>query len=326
MRKRLIYCFAVLVLFVAGCSSVSESTSKEKESEASDYPNQPIEVIVPAPAGGSTDIVARLLAKGAEKYLPNNQSIVVVNQGGGNNTVGVSEVYKAKPDGYTIGFVPSSPLAIEPHFGNTPYKHDSFQTIIRVAQQDGYLYVRNDAPYSNFDEWYEYAEKNPGKFRIGVVAGAKNMIERLAYETGLEFTIVPYDGFAEATTALLGNHIDGMFAIPAAVAAQLESGEFVPIFCSSGKEVGDAPLLIDKGIDIAEYKNMGFIAPKDIPEEVLNTLHDAFKKTLEDPEIVEEMKKLHLEPYYGTPEDYQEDLNRAAEMERETLEILGLID
>lgn len=321
----------VLSVFTVACSQSSPtetasttSTEKEEAKPSNDFPNKTIEMVVPTPPGGGADTLARILAQHANKYLPNGQNVVIVNKPGGNATIGVSEIFKAKPDGYTIGFVPTGPITEEPHYGNTPYTHDSFQTIMRISQQDGLFYVRSDSPWQTYEEWLQYVKENPGKFRVGTIASTKYTLERLNHDAEIDMKIVPYEGFAETTTALLGKHVEGIFSIPTAVKAQLQTGEFKPLFSSSSRDVG-VPLLKDNGFNISEAKVNGIIAPKGIPEDVLTILHDAFKKTLEDPEVVEQFRKVDSEPYYAGPEEYQQILTDGFEQSGETLRILGYI-
>lgn len=338
MKKGSIFVLLLaLALFIVGCSqsgnqtqssqTVSNSSSEDQQETVSksDFPNKPIEVIVPAPPGGSTDILARILSKYVPKYLPNQTNMVIINKPGGNNTIGVSEIFKAEPDGYTIGFVPSSTIATEPHFGNTPYTHDSFQTIARVNAQDGFVYVKSDAPWKTYEEWFQYVKENPGKFKIGAVSGARNSLLRISHDAEIEMNIAPFDGFAESVTSLLGGHIDAAFAIPAAVKAQLDAGEIRPLFGTGGRKVDSTPLISEKGIDFADDKFNGIIAPKGLPEDVQAILVDAFKQALEDQALIEEFKKVNTEPYYGTPEEYQEALTNAFHSDKKTLEIAGLI-
>lgn len=338
MKKGFVFVLLlVFALFIAGCSQSSNRTQgsqtasnqgsedKQEATSKSDYPNKPIELIVPAPPGGSTDILARILGQYVPKYLPNKTNMVVINKPGGNNTIGVSDVFKAEPDGYTIGFVPSSTIATEPHFGNTPYSYDSFQTIARINAQDGFVYVKSDAPWKTYEDWFEYVKENPGKFKLGAVAGARNSLLRLSYEADIKMNIAPFDGFAESVTALLGGHIDAAFAIPAAVKAQLDAGEIRPLFGTTSRKLDSTPLISEKGIDFVDDKFNGIVAPKGLSEDVLASLVDAFKQALQDPALIEEFKKVNTEPYYGTPEEYQEALSKAYQSDGETLKIAGLI-
>jgi len=325
MKKMIIFSVIVLVLIVGGCSGSSQSTTPEENK--SDYPNKPIEMIVPTPAGGAYDTVARALERALPKYLPNDATVVVVNKSGGKNTMGVSELFQAKPDGYTIGFVPSSTLSTSPHYGDTPYNYDSFQTLAKTAVVPGIMYVAADAPYQNFDEWFEYVKKNPGKFNVSTVAGAKVLLEMINEKADIKMNVVPFDGFAPAMTALLGGHVEGTVVTLGDALAATESGKVRPIYTSSSERVPgvDAPTLIENGIDVLENKIIGAIAPKGLPTDVLKILEEAFKKAIEDPEVVTQIEKLGLVPNYGNAEEFQNDINENYELDGEMLKAAGLI-
>lgn len=320
----------ISMLLIAGCSSSSQKSSSNESAKGanaevnSDYPEKPIEMIAPFPAGSSYDTAARILSKYMEKYLPNDQPVVVVNKPGGNNTIGVIDVFKAKPDGYTIGFVPTSTITTEPHYGNTPYTHDSFQAIARVLQVDGYLYVKSDSPWKSYEEWLEYAKKN--QFSISTVPGAQALLNGLKEEAGLNLKIVPFDGFAEAKRSLLGGHVQGLIAAHSAVQAELESGDLRPLFSSTGRETKDGlPTLKEKGISIEENKMTGVIAPKGLPEDIKNMLEDAVKKALEDPEMQKEYENVSLEPFYGDAEEFQKALTDNFYIDEKILKAAKLI-
>lgn len=289
------------------------------------YPNRPIEIIAPFAAGGAYDSVARVLAKVVPKYLPQEQSVVVINKPGGSSILGVAEVLKAKPDGYTLGFVPSSTITVEPHYGNAPFSHDSFQAIMRVLQVDGFLYVKADSPWTTYEEWLDYVKQNPDQFSVSAVPGAINLLERLNHDAEIKMKVVPYDGFAPAMTALLGGHVQGTIGVPSGVKAQLEAGEIRPLFSSSGRKTDDIPLLKEKGWSIEENRITGIIAPKGLPMDKAAILHDAFKAALEDPEVVEQLNKVGMKPYYGSGEDFQRDLTENFYIDGETLRRIGKI-
>lgn len=330
MKKMIIFSVIVLALILGGCSGSSQSTTPEENEETvkSDFPNKPIQIIVPTPAGGAYDTVARALEKALPKYLPNDATVVVVNKSGGNNTIGVTEVFQAKPDGYTLGFIPSTTLTTQPHYGDTAYSYDSFQTIAKTASVPGIMYVSSDAPYQSFDEWYQYVQKNPGKFNVSTVAGAKVLLESINEEADIEMNVVPFDGFAPAMTALLGNHVEGTVVSLGNALAAVEAGQVTPIFTSSAERVPgvDAPTLIENGINITENKIIGAIAPKGLPEDVFNILEEAFKKATEDPEVVKQIEQLGLIVNYGDAEVYQNDINYDYKLDGELLKNAGLID
>ncbi len=336
MKKISLLFLLVFSLLVAGCAQSNQQSVSSKPSETapeakpeekpkSDFPNRSIEMIAPFAPGGAYDAVARVLAKVVPKYLPNEQTVVVVNKPGGAGTIGVTEVLKAKPDGYTIGFVPTSAITTEPHFGNAAYSHDSFQTIMRVLQVDGFMYVKADSPWKTFEEWLEYVKQNPDQFAVSAVPGAVSLLETLNHEAGIKLKIVPFDGFAPAMTALMGGHVHGTIGVPSGVKAQLEAGEIRPLFSSSGRKNGDVPLLKEKGFNIEENKMTGIITPKGLSEDKVAILHDAFKAALEDPEVVEQLKKVDMPSYYGGVEEFQRDLTENFKIDGELLKKIGKI-
>lgn len=325
--KRMITLLLISILLISGCSQTTNNESNE-ESKATkeDFPTKPIEMILPFPTGGSYTIFGRILAETVQKYLPNNESVVVINKDGGNNTLGLVELFKAKPDGYTIGFVPSSSLTITPHYGDTPYTYNSFQTISRVISSEGYLFVKSDAPWQTFEEWTDYVKENPGKFTVGAVPSSRPTIERMNREIGTEVTIVPFNGFAEGISAFLGGHTDGIIAtMTTDLKGLLESGDVKPLFSTALSTPNDVPTLKEKGYSIEENKMVGLIAPKGISEERLNILHEAFKKALEDPELVAEYQKLGMQPHYAGPEEFQQMINDGFQYDGENLKASGLI-
>jgi tripartite-type tricarboxylate transporter receptor subunit TctC len=255
----------------------------------------------------------------------------VVNKEGASGTIGLSEVMRAKPDGYTLGITTTTATSIQPHFEETPFEHDSFQAVIRTSAVPQVLVVKEDAIWKTFEEWLEYVKRNPGKFTysIPVKAGSQFMaMEALAKETGIEVKAVPFDGAAPATTALLGGHVDGMLVQSVDARAQVESGTVRELVNVGSNKVGaneDTPLLTEKGIDVVFDIYSGILAPKGIPQDVRDTLHEAFKKALEEPEVIEQFAKMGIEPTYAGPEDFQKEITNSFEVHGEIMKDLGLI-
>ncbi|WP_039233950.1 tripartite tricarboxylate transporter substrate binding protein [Bacillus thermotolerans] len=323
MKKIVMLSLLIACMIVSGCSQTSSSVGSANE--GSEYPKEPIQLIVPTPAGGSNDTVARALANAVTKYLPNKANVVVVNKPGGGNTMGIAEVSQAEPDGYTLGFAPSFTLTIQPHYGNTPYTYDSFQTIIRVLDLPGFIYVKADAPWQTFEEWLAYVKQHPDEVTIGAGSGSQHIIDRINEEAGVKLKKVSFDGSAPTMTALLGGHVQAAIGSNVDAKGPIESGEIRPLISYSGRKTGDVPLLKEKGINIEVNQLMGLVAPKGLPEEQLTILHDAFKQALEDPEVTEQLEKLGLDTYYGNPEQFQEDLNKNFELDGEMLRKTGQI-
>ena len=332
MKKKSVLFLFMCLLLLGACSQSNSSTSENPTptktattEPKSNFPEKPIQLILPIPPGSSYDVLARTIADQVSEFLPNNQSVVVVNKPGGANTIGVAEIFNAKPDGYTIGFVPTSTLTTAPHYGNTPYTFDSFQPIIRISRVDGMVYVRDNEPFTTFEEWLAYVKENPGKFSIGTVQGGKAVLTKLNKDAGIDVNVVPFDGSALAMTAFLGEHVNAVLAVPAEAKDLVESGEIRPIFSTSGSQIEDAPILKEKGFSIEENKMTGIIAPKGLPKEELTILHEAFKQASETPKTLELIKKLGLQPFYGTPEEFQTSLTESFKLDGETLKAADLI-
>ncbi|MDQ0218163.1 tripartite tricarboxylate transporter substrate binding protein [Peribacillus cavernae] len=325
ISKKLIAIFCTILLagsILAGCASSESKTSgsaaKGGSGSESDYPTKPIELVIPYAAGGGTDVTARILAKTVSKYLPNKQTIVPVNKPGASGTLGLAELYEAKPDGYKISMATIGNIAIQPNYGNTPYSYDSFEPLLIATSVPHVLLVKKDAPWKTVDEWFEYVKKNPNSFSYSTPGKGNTQhlnLEGIALKDGLKLKHVPFDGAAPAITALLGGHVEGAVVQVHEAKPHVDSGT-LRILANTGttksESIKDAEFLEDKG-----YSGLnawtGIVAPKGIPEDVKTTLHDAFKKALEDPETIEQFKKIGIEPAYSNPEDFKktiEDTNK----------------
>lgn len=329
MKKILMLSMLIFALVLGGCSSSDSSIAKDKPK--GEFPTKPIEMIVPFAAGGSTDAAARALASVVNKYMPNGQSVVVVNKSGGAGTIGLAEVLNAKPDGYKIGLTAAGPISIQPHYGQAPYTHDSFQTIMRVTAVPQVLVVQSDAPWKTFEEWLDYVKQNPGKFTYSTAGtgGPPHIaMEALNTAAGIQTKNVPFDGGAPAVTALLGGHVHGAVVQPQEAIAHIDSGALralVNVGESKIESFKDTPLLKEKGIDVAVDVFNGIIAPKGLPQEELDILHDAFKKALEDPAVIEQYNKLGIQPAYAGPEDFQKTITDSFNTNGDVMKKIGLI-
>lgn len=329
MKKILLVCLLALISLV-GCSqassSGSENANNEKDSDA-DFPSKPIEVIVGFGPGGASDTIARTVANAASKYLPNDQSFVIKNVPGGAAIIGTSEVYNAEPDGYKIGFSPSGPLSVLPHLGDATYSHDSFETVIKLVSIPQMLHVQKDAPWNNFEEWAEYVRNNPGKFTFSTpgIGGEQHLaMEALNDALGVETVNVPYNSGGESSVALLGGEVDGSVVFPGTIG----SDDVKILFSFSGSKEGydNVPTLLEEGVDVASNVYGGIIAPKGISDDRTRVIHDAFKKALEDEEVIGKLEELGYPITYGDAVSFQEEITNDANRAGELLKKLGLIE
>ncbi|ALS20416.1 MULTISPECIES: Bug family tripartite tricarboxylate transporter substrate binding protein [Paenibacillus] len=325
---------------LAGCGTGASSTqgtdpapaasNNTAEAPKSKFPEKPIQLVVPYAAGGGTDITARTLANAVSKYLPNKGTVVVENKPGASGTIGLTGLTQAKPDGYMISMATIGNLSIQPNYGKTPYSFDSFEPILIANSVPHVLVVKADAPWKTIDEWFDYVKNNPNAFTYSTpgVGNTQHLnLEAVALKDNLKLKHVPYDGAAPAITALLGGHVKGAVVQVHEAKPQVDSGELrilANIGTTKSDAIPDAPLLAERGY--TGYNAWtGIVAPKGTPKEVVTILHDAFKKALEDPEVIEDFKKIGISPAYSGPEDFKKIAEETYKSTGDVAKKIGLI-
>lgn len=270
-----------------------------KNEEKGKYPSKPIELVVQYSAGGSTDMLARTLSSIAgSKYL--EQPLVVVNKAGGGGTVGTNYVLKAKPDGYTIGSSSTGPFTTVPLTQDVPYDPiNDPKYIINISQHPILLCVNADSPWTTLEEFVDYVKENPGKLQYGQNSpgGTTHLaMEMFRNEAGLDMSMVPYaGGAAEVVVALLGGHVDTAVMHPQEAIEHIKAGNMRALTVFSEEKLTilpDVPTAKEKGYDVVVAVPKGVYGPSDMPDEVVKTLHDAFKKTMEDEEFISLASKI----------------------------------
>jgi tripartite-type tricarboxylate transporter receptor subunit TctC len=325
----------VASLALTGCAqkpdtkqTANANTAQEKKV---DYPTKPIQMIVPFAPGGTTDIAARTLAAVMNKYLPNGTTVSVVNKDGGGGTIGMSEVFQAKGDGYTIGMATSGPLTIKPHSGGVAYKPENFKPVMQVVSVPNVLVVKSNSPWKTFEEWLEYVKANPDKFTYGTSgAGLTQHItmEAFGVKTGAKVKHVPFSGGAPALTALLGGNIAGAVVQTTEALPYIQDGSLKPIFVAGSfkpQELKDVPMLSEKKIDVQGDVWTGIVVPQDVPDQIIQTLHDSYKKALDDPTVIEQLKKIGASPVYKSSADFKKIIDQDYKTNGEVLKAVGII-
>ena len=213
-----------LLQLAAGTAALS---TLSRIARALDYPTRPVTLIVPFPAGGTTDVALRALATATEKYL--GQSIVVENRAGAAGTLGPANMAAtAKPDGYTISQLPGTVFR-QPFMTKTSFDPATdFTYIICLTGYTFGVVVRSDAPWKTFPELLAAAKANPSTITYGTPGAGTTLhitMERIAKQQGVKLVHVPFKGNAETTTALLGGHIDAV-ADSTGWAPQVNDGKF----------------------------------------------------------------------------------------------------
>jgi tripartite-type tricarboxylate transporter receptor subunit TctC len=291
------------------------------------YPAKSINFIVGYPAGGTTDIAARPLTAAASKIL--GQPIIVVNKPGGGSAVAVALLKTEKPDGYTIGILPSGAV-LSQHMRKVPY--DSAQDFTPILQYAVYLYglvVRSDSPWKTFKEFIDYAKANPGKVRYAT-AGAGTpqhlVMERLAIQEKIKWTHVPFDGGGPAVSALMGGHVEAI-SQTTEWKKQVESGRLRLLAVYGEKRMEDfpsVPTLLELNYKIAAASLISIIGPKGLSPLIVETLHGAFKKAIADPDFVKISNQVDMPVVYRGPQDLARHLVQMNEEVGSLIRSLGL--
>jgi tripartite-type tricarboxylate transporter receptor subunit TctC len=294
---------------------------------AQDFPNRPVTLIVPWPAGGPTDLAMRALATATEKVL--GQPIVVENRPGAAGTLGAAAMVTAKPDGYTITQYPLGMLRY-PHMQKTPWHPiDDFTFIIGLSGYTFGFTVRADSPYKTFNDYIEAARKAPGKIdygSTGIGSSPHLLVEEVAINAKVTLNHVPFKGNADLQQALLGGH----------VAAQsdatgwdkfVDNGQMrllVTFGDTRTKRWPQVPTAKDLGYGVVSTSPYGLAGPKGMDPAVVKTLHDAFKKALDDPKNLEVMAQLNQEVWYRNGNDYAKWARETFVKDKVLIEKLGL--
>lgn len=293
---------------------------------AFEYPSKPVTLVIPYPAGGSTDLSSRALANSLKKAL--GQPVICENKPGGGGTVGPSIVITKPADGYTIGIITGSP-SIAYHMGKLNFH--PLDDVSHIARWGGFLFglvVRADAPWKNLQELVEYSKKNPNKITYGspgVGTPTHLAVEELASVVGFQWTHMPYKGGSETMTALLGGHID-VLSDSSGWAPLVDAGKF-RLLANWGDHRSPRYSSVPTVKEIYGVSSPGFLAlmgPKGLPRPVTQRIQEAAKSATEDPEFQEVLKKLDMAILYQKTADYEKFVREDFEKIGKVVKSLGL--
>ncbi|MDQ0586525.1 Bug family tripartite tricarboxylate transporter substrate binding protein [Variovorax paradoxus] len=277
----------------------------------SSYPSRPIRLIVPFPAGGGTDLIAREVAN--KVATSNGWSIVIDNKPGSGGNLGVDAAAKAAPDGYTLVLGQTSNLAINPTlYAKLPYNPEKdLAPIGLVASAPLVLVVAADSPYKTLADVVAAAKARPEA--LNYASSGSGTVAHLATElfqktANVRFTHVPYKGAAQGSTDLIGGQIQMYMSSVPTLIGHIKSGKMRPIVVTSRKrttDLPDAPTVDEsgyKGFEAATW--FGVAGPAGLPKEVVAKLNAAFNKALQDPEVKRKLASQGAEVKGSTPEEF----------------------
>ena len=291
------------------------------------YPNRPIELIVPAGAGGGTDVLARVFSDVARKHL--SQPITVVNRPGASGMIGHGEMINAKPDGYKIAVV-FAEIVIVPHMGGSKLSYEDFMPIARLNADAAAVTVRADAPWKTIEEFLAAAKAKNGAMTMG--NSGPGSIWHLAAasieeKTNVKFNHVGFGGAAPAVLSLLGGHIDAVAVSPGEVATHVQGGKLRTLAVASDKRVKgfeSVPTFKERNLDVAIGTWRGLAAPKGTPADVIAVLSEVARKCADEPAFKEGLDRLSMGWSYGNAETFRANMKRDNDYFKDLVGKLGL--
>jgi len=283
---------------------------------AEDYPERAITMVVPFAPGGSTTIVARIIADRMSEAL--GQQIIVDNRPGAGGTVATRAVAKSAPDGYTIELGYTGTLAIGPSlYSNVGYDpRADLAPIGRIGTAPNTLVVHPSFPARSVAELIAYAKANPGKVNYGSAGiGTVSHVcgEYFASATGITLTHIPYKGTGPVMTDLLGGHIPVAFAPIPATHENAKNGSLRMLAVTSVARstlLPDVPTIAESGVPGFEaVLRYGLVAPAGTPRPIIERLNKVLNAVLAGKQIRKRLAIEGAEPLGGTPEDYGADID-----------------
>ena len=279
-----------------------------------DWPTRTITVIHGFPAGGPSDVIARLLADGLGRAL--GQAVIVESRPGASGTVAAGLVARAVPDGYTLSVIPSGHASAAATFASLPYRSvDDFTTISLASEYPYVMATHIDSGFKSVAGLVAAAKKRPGALLYGtpgVGSGPQLAIELFALQTKIKVTHVPYRGSAPAVMELLAGRLDFMMDPPATMMEFIGNGKLRAVAVSSLKPyfaLPSAPTIAESGVpgfDVSAWQ--GLIAPAGLSERILKRLNAETVRILNDPATVERMHTFGNEASPSTPEQFKKRL------------------
>jgi len=274
------------------------------------WPTKPIQLIIPWDAGGSTDVGFRLLAPLMEKIL--GTQIEVVNKPGAGSQVGVTELAKAKPDGYTIGNV-SAPAVITQYLDpdrKASFTWDSFAPIGLHVFDPGVLAVAANSKYKSLKDLIDDAKANPEKVKVattGILGDDHLAVLSLQRAAGVKFAIVHFTGGAPQTQALLGGHVDVGFDNVGTYAKLDKQGQTRTLAVMDRQRnrfMPNVPTAEEQGFKVYSSSSRGLAAPEGTPKEIVWAISRAMEEAMKDPELNKKMDDQGLTQRYMNPDEF----------------------
>ena len=315
MRKaKSLTLFGSLFLFLA----VALTLFIGAQPATAEYPDRAITLVIPYPPGGVTDLGARALAEAMERHL--GKPVVAVNRAGGATTIGGAAVASAKPDGYTLGFFPSSASIPETYtyFYQAPYSSKDLRPVAKIGVPVLTIAVKGDSPMNSVKDLAEYARKNPGakigihgKSTLGYLA-----MRAIAKAENVNMIDVPFDGDTKIVPAILGGHVPaGTPAFPA-VKALLDAKQlkvFALLLEKRADFAPSVPTIVELGYNFPGGSYLGIFAPKATQDDIVKKLNDVVAKIGQDAEFRAKIHNMGTQVLFENTQAFEKSINQYKE-------------
>ena len=278
---------------------------------AQEFPDKPIKLIVPFPAGGPNDIIARTVAQKMGDIL--KQPVVIDNRGGQGGVLGTDAVAKSKPDGYTIAVTSAGALAISPSMQKVAYDTlKDLQPVTLVAKVPEMLVVATSVPAKNMKDLIELAKSKPGK--LNFASSGPGSLPHLAGElfkltAKIDITHVPYRGAAPAVNDLVGQQVEMVFLDLPVLLPQVQAGKLRAIAVGAPKRAEsapDVPTTAEAGMPELQTENWyGIVAPAGLPKDVLTKLNKAAVEAMQDADVKAKLASQGVSLIGDSPDEFR---------------------
>ena len=295
---------------LGACLLWAFGAAAQAQNPAAAYPTKPIKIVVPFPAGGTSDVLARLFGQKITESW--GQPVVVENRPGSSGNLGADLVAKSPPDGYTLVLMDVGNLVISPALFKLPFSVEKdFAPVAMVAYSPHLLAVSTKVPANTPAELVAYAKSQKGKLNYAVAAGMGSASHlagvMYAQRNGIEWGYVPYKGGAQAITDLIGGQVDVMFNGMVATYPHVKAGKIKLIAVSGLKrnpQMPDTPTVSESLPGFLTGSFQGLLAPAGTPKAVIDKLHAEIQRIAASPDIRERLTTLGAEPSAMTPDQF----------------------
>lgn len=291
---------------------------------AAGYPEHPVTVVVPFPAGGASDSTARFLQPKMNEVL--GQPVVVDNRPGANGAIGAAHVAKSAPDGYTLLVGSIGVFSINPAlYPNLQYAPKDMDLLTQAVRTPNVLVTSPNFPANTVQELIAYMKKNPNKvtFASSGIGSSDHLTAALFWQkTGTEGVHVPYKGGGPAINDLMGGHADASFQNLGSVANQIKAGKLKLLAVTAADRTSlfpDTPTMAQAGVPLEVYSWQAAAAPKGLPADVKAKIEAALMAALKDPETIKKFNDIGFEVVASSPKDFTAFQSKEEEMWRQVI-------